>query len=252
MGLDIYLYKYDDKELTDKLEKEYEQETEKIWDSYGEYDSMSDEDKEKARIQGNELSEKLGLGKYGCDDKRKHPVELNSKTDPEHYFKIGYFRSSYNGGGINRILNNLNLRTLDELFDVTDEYCFRPDWSAALDKTEKLISELSEAEGLRCFEVSPNIFNPQREITSENIAIEITRSELERYSSFGDGWSNLKGHFYPEGKEIVALMPGTSKILKENPCTYVVYRDDLTWYIDALKIVKDTIEYVMDQDEKEK
>lgn len=49
MGLDVYLYKYANKNETQKLETQYEKFSEKNWSKHGEYKSLSEETKEQLR-----------------------------------------------------------------------------------------------------------------------------------------------------------------------------------------------------------
>lgn len=74
-------------------------------------------------------------------------VRLDSKTAPEHYFKIGYFRSSYNRGGINSVLANLEIPGLYEIFDVGDDHGYEitVDWDDALTRANAAIEQYDEA-----------------------------------------------------------------------------------------------------------
>src|SRR6185312_16254691 len=157
MGLDIYLYKYNNKPETDRLEKEYETISNKNWDDAGDYNSLTEEKKDELRGKDDELAKSLGLDKYGEDEKNKIKIEFDSAIDNEHYFKVGYFRSSYNGGGINRILGNLGVPDLNEIFEPNDEYCFQPNWKSALKRCNQSISLLEKKGNYRCFSVSHNI-----------------------------------------------------------------------------------------------
>lgn len=105
-------------------------------------------------------------------------------------FKIGYFRSSYNSGGINRVLANMGLPTLDEIMGANDNYVFQPNWKKALENVESVIEQLK-----------------------------------------------TNGAYRVE--------------LGERDCTYVVTESDNSWYIQALEIVKETIQYVLNSETEE-
>lgn len=63
----------------------------------------------------------------------------------EHLFKLGYLRSSYNGGGINNILRNTIGKDLYYIFrgedDSGEEYYRLIDWPAALVKCQEVLAE---------------------------------------------------------------------------------------------------------------
>jgi hypothetical protein len=249
MGLDVYLYKYENKSETDRLEKEYEIISEKNWNDAGGYETISQEKKDEVRRKNKELSVEMMLDEYGEDDKNKIKIEFDSTIDRDHYFKIGYFRSSYNGGGINRVLRNIGVPDLNDIFDAGDEYCFQPNWEFALNKCNESISQLEKSGNYRCFSVSSNILG-QPDCKSEKDALNVFANELSKSS--GD-YSNINGHFYlSEPLKVLALVQGTSKIFIEQPCTYVVTEGQNSWCITALKIVKETIEYVLSQPDIEK
>ena len=252
MGLDIYLYRYGDFEATQKLEDQYERESEENWNRFGEYDNMTDDQKEEARKKDDEINSRLGLHEWGSDEDRKQRIEHPSKTDPEHYFKIGYFRSSYNEGGIERVLGNLGIDGMREIFCPNDAYEFRPNWEEALKKTDQSISALEKENMFVCYSVEANMFRPTYTKSAED-AISTTKEMMKKETMFDGGFSNIDGEFYPNGMEIFALLPGKKTFLKQGiDCTYVVYKGDKEWYLNALKIVKETIEYVLNKEDKDK
>lgn len=254
MGLDVYLYKYDNKSETDKKENEYETISENNWKEAGGYDRLNDTQKESVRSKNKSIAESLGLDEYGSDKTMKEKIEIDSKTDPEHYFKIGYFRSSYNDGGINHVLENLGIPTLYEIFEPNDEYCFQPNWKECLERCNKAIKKLEKKGNYRCFDISQNIFG-QPECKSEKEALSIFIDEISKKDNGGfEQYSNRKGHFYhKEPLKVLALISGTYNVLKEGiPCTYVICEGENEWYLKALKITKETIEYVLNQPDQEK
>jgi len=109
MGLDVYLYRCADRAKAKALEEQYETESSAIWEAITgdrKYEECSDAEKDEARAQTKALAERLGLGEWG-DNPACEKVELPSTKYPDHYFKVGYWRSSYNGAGINSILTFL-------------------------------------------------------------------------------------------------------------------------------------------------
>ena len=247
MGLDIYLYKYQDFEKTQRLEKEYEEFSEKLWEGL-EYDSLSQEKKDELREKEKEFAESLGLDQWGSDKEGHSSVERAHPDYPDHYFRIGYFRSSYNGGGIERILRNLELPTLYDIFQKDDEeYAFQPNWQEALTRVTDVIEKFKEKGAYRVHSVSANIFS-ESEIKSEAQALAAFMTEVNRENPLSSNYSCKAGEFYmTEPLKVLAMIPGKSKILRETDCVYVVTESDNTWYIQALEIVKATCEYALAQ-----
>jgi len=252
MGLDIYLYKYDNKELSEKLESDYEKFSSATWGKR-KYEDIPEIEKDAIRSTISAYAIANGLGDYGEDEKYKHQIEIDSTIDKDHYFKIGYFRSSYNEGGINRVLENLGVPGLYEIFCPNDEYVFSPDWATALKKCEQSIKKLQKKGAYRAFHSSANIFG-QNLIQSEKEAIDTVIGELAKNDNpFGEGgYSNNKGAFYLHKPiEVIAIIPGETTILSRQPCTYFVVKSENDWVLTALKIVKETIEYVLSQKDPE-
>jgi hypothetical protein len=247
MGLDIYLYKYQDFEKTQRLEKEYEEFSEKLWEGL-EYDSLSQEKKDELRGKEKEFAASLGLDEWGDDKTGKERIEDHHPDYPEHYFMIGYFRSSYNEGGIERILRNLELPTMHDIFQKEDEeYVFQPDWHDALIRVTEVIEKFKEKGAYRVHHVSGNIFS-ESEIKSEAQALAAFTAELSRENPLNSNYSNKTGEFYvAEPLRVLAMLPGKSKLLRERDCIYVVTESDNSWYTQALEIVKATCEFVLAQ-----
>lgn len=254
MGLDVYLYKYENKADTDKRKAEYETASEANWNNAGDYSSLTDSQKEEVSAKNKAVADSLGLGDWGSDEKLKTKIEFDSKTDPEHYFKVGYLRSSYNGGGINRVLENLGVPGLYEIFEAGDEYCFQPNWEGALSRCVHAIELLKSKGNYRVFTVSENIFGSPNLPQNENEALAAFLEQIGKESAFDDsGYSTRSGHFYPKTPlKVFGLLPGQSNILKKQSCAYVVCEGENEWYIKALQITKETIEYVLAQPDKEK
>jgi len=252
MGLDVYLKKFENFEETQRKENEYNKYSEDYWNKFGEYNDLTDEQKEEIRIHLKEFANGLGLDDWGGDENSVENIELNDEQYPDHMFKIGYFRSSYNESGIERILRNYGLPTLGNVFNrENDDYHFQPNWERAEKNVKQLIQVLREKPGYRVHAVSSNIFSSNNNVTSELDALNVFLQENNRDNKYN--YSNAKGEFYPEKPlNVLALIPGTKTIMGERPCTYVVYEESNEWYIQALEIVSRTIEYVLKQEDKDK
>jgi hypothetical protein len=252
MGLDIYLYKYHDFEKTQRLEKEYEEFSEKLWEGH-EYDTMAQEVKDALRAKEKEFANSLGLDEWGSDKTDAERIEQPHPDYPDHYFRIGYFRSSYNSGGIERILRNLGLPTMHDIFQKEDEeYAFQPDWQDALTRVTEIIGLFKEKGAYRVHTVSANMFS-EPDIKSESAALSAFMDEISREHKFESNYSNKTGEFYmTEPLKVLAIMPGKSTLFRERDCVYVVTESDNSWYEHALLIIKATCEHVLAQDDKEK
>lgn len=259
MGLDIYLYRYENKELTDTLETKYQEFSKSNWGDKS-YESLSQEEKDQLSAADKRYAAELGLDSWGYDKINKEQIEFPSKKYPDHYFKIGYFRSSYNDGGINRILLNLGLSSLARIFNTNDDgYVISPDWTLALIKVKEVIDQLKQKPNLRCFDVSWNTFrNPNDcKITDESEAL-LTYMEERNKNNDKDfsSYSNINGIFnHSEPIKVYGILSGVKKALFTDqllPCAYVVCDGPNEWYIQALEIVQETIEYVLEQPDKDK
>jgi hypothetical protein len=306
MGLDIYLYRYEDKDEYDKQKTECEvlesQIEEQVIKDIGYTKSREEfgKDKlvwgkrdysgglfetEKYHIEPNkELKEKyFALTKerrkkaaeekgyhdngYGLEPKEglRVGIEENHPKYPDHYFKIGYLRSSYNSAGINSVLSTKGLGDLHYIFGrYDDEYTFKPDWEESLKRCieikEKYLEKSTSDGGVYIYEVSSNVgsspvweselgfYHPK----SKEQAMEVYRHQLKNPGDY-DNWF---GAFRLENPEKVkAIIPGTGMF--GNKVYVVAQKEDSDtgvndWYYKALEIIEDTIKYVLNQKDSEK
>lgn len=258
MGLDIYLYRYEDREDTERKEKQYSDLSEASWNEHGEYDTITEAMKQTLRAKDKNIAASLGL-KDGGEDSRKQRIENPSTKYPDHYFKVGYFRSSYNNGGINAILSRFGLPDLYEIFERErdDEYVFQPNWGTVKTKCLYVIAQLKLAPNIRCFDVSWNDFKNPNDwtIRSERDALEVYINEKSK-SHGPDGYSNINGIFHhSEPLKVFGLVHGVRKMLLSEvllPCVYVVTEGENEWYVNALEIIVETADYVLSRPDQDK
>lgn len=254
MGLDIYLSYYKNYHQSKANEQKYEELSENVWKEVKEEEGEVLCEKTKTRVWDylKKEAEKLGLGEYGEDVTYKERIEQDSKLYPEHYFKIGYFRSSYNGSGINNILRDLNIPDLYDIFEHdNDDYEFAPNWAEALNVVRDSIDMLKKDKGYRVETISANMFSPDDVAKSPVEAMENFQKQLHEKRGKEFNWySNRDGHFYlgKKGLDVKALIPGKDYMGK--PCTYAIFqnKDGNKYYLEALEIVKETIEFVLAQE----
>jgi len=122
VGLDIYLKKCPDLAAAKEAERAYEAETAALWKAVGGYDKATEAQLAEIRAKSEEIAKKHGCtGEYDQHASITEFCSSDSTIDPEHLFKIGYFRSSYNGSGIENVLSTRGLPTLHDIFEPTDE-----------------------------------------------------------------------------------------------------------------------------------
>lgn len=256
MGLDVYLYRYDAPLAeVQAVEAEYDRESNAAWEAVTggkAYGDCTEAEKEEARTRCDVVKERLGLDECGTS-KQKVKIEEPSAKYPDHLFKIGYFRSSYNESGIQRVVENLiGKRPLDYIFEPDDEYEILPDWSACKRRALDVLDELRRAtadDSYRVTCVSHNIFTGPEDLpSSEHEAMEIFRAEQKR-DSLLRSYSNKNGEFlFGSPMTVVGIIPGKrSAILGPNevPCVYLVYEGDISSYVQSIEIVIETCDYVL-------
>lgn len=264
MGLDVYTYYCKDRPKAKAIEERYEKDTEGFWDEFcdagGKWKEMSKEEQD-ARYKRYEAAKAKVAKGLGLNEDGGYPgvEQINSPSAkyPEHYFKVGYFRSSYNGSGINNVLHRYGLEDLYYIMGAGDEYEFTPDWRASRDRAGEVLTKFRTiAHGdVDLFTVSANPFCPDRGPKSMNEARRMVLEVLEqkRGSDDADAFSNGYGEFRLKGLEVIAMLPGsedsfTKKLYGQAmPCTYIAYRKkgENDWYKQALEIVIETCDFVL-------
>lgn len=271
MGLDVYLSKCPDIKAAEAAQDAAEKEVEALWSKAGKYDSLSESTKNEVRAECAKVYARFGC--TGKHDRHASIVTLDdmpSTTAPEHMFKLGYFRSSYNGAGINAVMRKLNLLDLAGIFGVTnDEYNVVPDWSASLDRVNQTIDAYSthlssDAGRFRVMDIRPMF---DMGVKNEAEALDCFMKHLRERSPDGDfnSFSNANGNFWLDGIKVHAIV--TKKYertahgdvigaLINGPAVFMVYEQETKageedWYLTALKIVRESIEYVLAQPDKQ-
>lgn len=221
MGLDVYLKKYPAPagELLPRVQQ------------YNDSD-LHQSEAEDSEQQLAALAEALGLDEYG--EVAAEYVEINSAQYPEHMFKIGYMRSSYNQGGINSVLRSYGLRDLYGIFEVDgEEYRVVPDWAKAAANAREVAEEYKATiEAMGGCRIQKFAYNPfiKPEIKSSAEAAEAWKRELargERSPGF-ESYSNGKGTFFfgSTVPKLRAVLMGLEEALIGDgmaPCTYLVF-----------------------------
>lgn len=270
MGLDVYLYHCPALAEANKAKAAYEAETDGFWAKYcdigDDWKSIAkDEQDRRYEIYKAEKTRVAAL--FGLDAYGEHPsvrkIEEPSAKYPDHYFKVGYFRSSYNGGGINNVMHRYGLPDLYHAMGYSrdDDYEFTPDWVASRSRTVDLLASFKAIphRDIDILDIGPNPFSdPGKLPTSETEARALLLNCLAAHVGRGkeDGaFVNGDGEWWlGQPLEVIGLIPGIhdsftkSMFGKGMPVTYVAYRKkDNDWYEHALEIVIETCDYVLAQ-----
>lgn len=265
MGLDVYLYRITDKQKHANWKK-----------AYLEYESRADKENLDEDAE-RELRLELGLepdpdevyteencrwphlfGKpvpwYDCP--WEQPLGIDSTIDPDHMFKIGYFRSSYNESGINYILRDRIGIDLYEIFGASDDgEDFYPDWTAARARAGEALLDLrrsvEETDGVR---VARLYLCPEGGVKDGAEALKVFMKIKRSHEGTDYNFSNRAGHFFfHKPYTLLAILPGKDSFF--GSCCYAVFKTENEertwwgWYITALKIVIETCDYVLASDD---
>lgn len=272
MGLDIYLRKCADPDGAKKLEAAYEAAGQKIWDEYGKYEDMTEAQKNEAYAAVQALAPKFGCtGKCERHSSITEVEDQPSTIDPNHMFKIGYFRSSYNEGGIERVLRHRGLPTLHDIFqtdgDVSD---VKPDWDEALVRVNEAIDGYAAHLDSDMGRYEVRQVRPMWEhgATDEASALAMFAEQLKKHppgdaDAFGRHYGKREGEFMLDGMKVCAVItkkfaPSEDDVISRflnRPSVFLIYEKEASdkpdWYLTALRIVRESIEFVLAQPDKQ-
>ncbi len=262
MGLDIYLYRYEDREASDKLDALLDKLTDKALKQAGgdrdEYVRLSDEIYKKHGVTDG----------CGCDTPLKKCIEEPSKLHPEHLFKVGYFRSSYNHGGINYLMREHIKTDLGAIMGFADEYCFQPDWALSKQRALDAMAELRALDAKTKFRaIEIDVFNPfsaPPTVTNGAEAVAAAQPVIEdamkpgKEHPFGNDFANSTGLFLLTSQpKCLAFVAACDDFMGRNtPKIFAIVEakpgDVFGWSIQALEIVVETCDYVLASGETNK
>lgn len=225
------------------------------WEKAGGYDTLSDAQKETVREAVRAYNEQNGLDEWGSSNEIQS-IELDSKKYPEHMFKIGYLRSSYNSGGINSVLDRAGCMSLYDIFDPKgDEYYIDVDWAAAKVRAQEAIDKYTAhlTGPMAGYDVMRVTDFGHGGVNSDAEALEVFKKQLESRSEAGfRSYGNRDGDFYLDGVTVCGIIPnrgfggGTFLITKEE--AKPISED---WYLQALVVTLEMIDYVLEQPDPE-
>lgn len=274
MGLDVYLYKLD-RSPSDAAKARADGEAlAASYDASHPIDWTEANDEEKAAwfaLRNAWLAERK-LNDGFEPDAMETRVKHNSAVYPEHMFKIGYLRSSYNDSGVNRILRDRIGKDLAYIFGQSGEYIVTPDWPACLRRAREVRDEFASYVDTRgaymvLFE-APNIFASRDKLPTsagdvlarffKHIAEDPRRANGEGpFTSYACGGASY--FFGADTLDVVAAFPGLGEF--DQVGVYLVLKvkptpDDggkpFGWYRRATEIVVEMCEWVLSQPDPER
>ena len=259
MGLDVHLHKCSHWYKAIEVREKYNEESDKIWD-----DQILTGDQKIEKCK--ELDKTFDCDEYGSPNSIED-IEQPSPGHPDHMFQIGYFRSSYNNAGLNIFFQDIGLPDLYDIFAVDDKnesYYVAVNWKDSLTRCDKTIDaykkHLASPIGnhnvvfigqLIFCESKDTVKTPKEALGFFAKELDIRNkkeNDMKWYMTGGIG-----ANFMFPGIEVNAVIPGNGPL--NEPGVYVIYKsknvDDNgnNWYLDALEIVKETIGYVLSQDD---
>lgn len=262
MGLDVSLYHYTGEGDFDKLnalKQEWEEFTESLYEGYhkDEGDEAQEARKERAlKASKHKDWEGLSFGSnplYDYDIEGFERVTLPSAQYPDHLFNIGYWRSSYNASGLDRILGNYTGTSMGELVGYTGEYEFVPDWAASRDRIIQAKKDLEAANTDYSVYVVDTYHGPRAE--DENGVLRIFQEHLSRAKGekpgpfAGSGYSSIDGHFHISNPmNVVAAIP-MKAVLSGVSVGLVVEQPLHESYWQSLDIMVETCDHVLSHDD---
>jgi hypothetical protein len=268
MGLDVFLRKFVDCDAHVAYEKRQEEQHGKHWgESFAatgkKYEELTKDEEDAAYELYKSMNETWDRANPPTErEVEPESIEINSKVYPDHMFKIGYLRSSYNDGGINHVLSNTIGKDLYYVFfggreEEPREYHTKPDWPACLVRAREVRDDFArdcaKGGGYAVMRVRYNGLRGFDDLVKdEKSALEMFRVELDKHrerlakleaegkkpdSTWDSGhYSNIHGHFMLSkpmrvagiilGTEenIIAVVRGERNTIA--PATYVVYETD--------------------------
>ncbi|MBA2750247.1 MAG: hypothetical protein H0U45_16345 [Tatlockia sp.] len=264
MGLDVYLKRFENYAASQRLKAEYERRMDLAWEQMANRrndDEISSQEEEIYWQQCQKIARTIGLDSNG-EDPLVQTIRLPSHKYPDHKFKIGYFYSSNNDSGINRILSDAIGIDLHSIFNPLAEEDFQPDWAKARDICLKAITDFTTHIEQHPYGVVPLTFDPyisptQAQITSKALALQkLVAMKEQRTDTQPNNFGGWAGDFFlTEPLEVLAVIPGTAGFLErpDLPCFYIVFQHKhLDFYLQALEVVLETIEYVLEQPDIDK
>ena len=250
MGLDVFLKQCNDLAGARAREAEMSEFEDALWEAAGGWEKATEAEKDLIRAKVKVKQDELKLDEYGSANEIEG-IEIDSKLHPDHMFKVGYLRSSYNSGGINSVLERIGCPSLYDIFEPGDEYNFTPDWVQCQARAAIAIDKMREFMGTEMSQYDVIEVNGYDPVATKEEALALLKEELGRKSSFHGGYSNRSGDWFPSGMSIVGAVPSKGGFMGQPGYFLFTKSDkpggDYEWYLQALEVTKEMIDHVLAQ-----
>lgn len=255
MGLDVslkYCTNFADAKARETLGSERE---DALWEGTGGYEKTTDAQRNEIRAKTKAIYKELNLDEYGSSEDITS-IEMDSTKHPEHMFKVGYLRSSYNSGGINSVLKRIDCNDLYDIFQPGDEYSFTPDWAGAQARVDDAIAALAKhmtSEMSKYDVVTITDLMGTGGVKDAGEALAVFKQQLEtRAPNSFKSYGCREGDFYLDGLTVCGIIPnrgfgGGVHLITRNDSE----ESNLKWYFEALEVTKEMIDYVLAQKDPE-
>jgi len=186
----------------------------------------------------------MGLDVYLYDG--EHCMEEKpSEKYPEHTCNKTYLRSAYNDSGTNSVLQSLVGKDLYYIFEPDGEYeipLTREKINDCIVRAKEVLEEIKVAPPYRVISES-HFF---KAATNKEEAMQVFKEQLqEEHGAFGS-YSNSKGTFFlNEPLEVAGIIMGSEY---GRSSTFIVFKSDISYYIQAVEIVIEFLEYALTLD----
>jgi hypothetical protein len=256
MGLDVSLKYCANRSQALAAQQAAEEFSNAAWEKAGKYEDLSDMQKDTVREAVKAYNESNGLDEWGSSTDIQG-IEENSPTFPEHMFKIGYLRSSYNSGGINSVLKRAGCMDLYDIFQPEDgEYYVNIDWAAAQERCQEAIIQYRDflTGPMAGYDVMRVSDYGHGGVNDEAAALKLLEQQLEQHKSPDfRSYGNRDGDWFLDGVQVVGVVPnrgfggGVFVLTKEKEAKPI--NED--WYMQALMVTKEMIDHVLSQKDPE-
>jgi len=215
-------------------------------------EKLADDQKELKKALDS-LRDKLSLNVFGEDAKHKDDFSIPSDKHEgfnlgswpysDEYTSLDYILKAY---GLEPVLECL-LPALEPVQRQSGFDAYKVDWRKAAMQIDSLLmrfkDKLNEEKDHRFYGVYPMpiVTDPdnQARVKDPAEALRIAGQERERTRLKGNHVNNLGFFLSKDPKDLHAVLHG---VYNDQDCVYAIYYQDLTWYVQLLDVIKETID----------
>ncbi len=220
-------------------------------------EKLSNKNEDEIQDALNKLAFKIGVNIFGEDIKNKNEFVLSSAMVND--FNIGVWDVDNTYTGLDYLLKSYGLESVLEcmspaltLLDTKIEG-YSVNWKLASIRIDKLLTSLKSKlnieqpnEGdthLNYYGVFPMPITHQQEnqIRVDNSRDALTLTASERNVTKGNHINTFGYFLSTTPKQLHSIVHG---VYKNTECVYVIYSQNLTWFVNQLEVIKETIDVI--------